>query len=102
MNINIEDLQLKFTFLDKAGVIATLDIYIGQFEIRNFIIRKTQFKDSVKKFYLTPPSKTISNNKYFHYFRVEPAEEWKKFEKMILEKFDKQHTDWLIKEEKIQ
>jgi hypothetical protein len=88
MKINISDLDFKIKLTDKDEMPAIVTFVVGQFEIRGFTIRRTKFKESIKRFVLYPPANRVGINKWIKIFWTEDKEEWAKIEDTVLEKFN--------------
>ncbi len=101
MNVNKDQLQFKFKFQDNDDFPAGLTLVIGQFEIRGFTIRKTKFSSNVKRYALFPPAKGLGGGKWLHLFRAPDKKDWQELEDIVLEQFDKEHSDYLMTNLKI-
>lgn len=102
MKINKDQLRFKFKFQDKDDFPASMTLSVGQFEIRGFTIRKTQFSTNVKRYVLFPPAKGLGGGKWLHLFRAPDKKDWQELEDIVLEQFDKEHADYLIANLKIE
>jgi hypothetical protein len=97
MRIKIEDLEFKFKFRDDEDFPATMTLFIGQFEVRGFTIRKTKFSDNSNNFALFPPANRSGHGKWVKIFFTEIKNDWKELEDRVLQQFNEEHTDYLIK-----
>ncbi len=96
MKINVDDLVFKFKFRDDGDFPAQVTVTIGQFEVRGFAIRKTNFPTGTKRHALYPPAKSMGGGKWLHIVRAPEKGDWQKFEDIVLEQFDKEYTDYLM------
>ena len=98
MRIDVNELEFKFKFRDEQDFPATTVLTIGQFEVRGFSVRKTQYKDNAKNFVLFPPASKAGKG-WLKIFFTDDKNNWKLLEEKALKQFDREHTDYLVKEQ---
>lgn len=97
MKIDIKDLKIKFKFRDDPEFPANVTLTIGQFEVRGFSIRKSQFEENSKRFVMYPPA-SRGGKGWIKICFVYDKEDWKEFEDWVLKKFEEEHTEYLFGE----
>lgn len=97
MDINVNELKFEFKFRDDEMAPALMTLFIGQFKIKGFVVRKTKFNDNNKRFWLSPPI-IYSGQRSIKTFWTENKKDWILLEKRALEQFDQEQTNELIKE----
>ncbi|MBN1325870.1 hypothetical protein JW977_02735 [Candidatus Falkowbacteria bacterium] len=95
MTIDLNALKFKFKFTDNPEMPATMILIIGQFEIRGFTIRKSIFENK-EPFVAYPPANRSGGGKWIKIFWTDDKELWNSFCKLVLEKFNTEHTEYLI------
>lgn len=97
MKIDQYNLKYEFKFRDETDFPATMTLIIEEFmEIRNFTIRKSDYRNNELKFFLTPPSIRLKSNKYLSIFRLTEKNEWNRFQIKVIKEFEKQYDTHLF------
>jgi len=99
MTIDLKALKFKFKFTDNPEMPATMTLTIGQFEIRGFTIRKSKFEENKEPFVLFPPANRSWKGSWIKIFWTDDKEIWKLFCKEVLEKFNLEHTEYLLNQQ---
>ncbi len=101
MKININDLKFKFHFrkdIDESDFEhqpATMTLNICDLiAIYGFKVVRAEKKDSLSRYLIYPPSKSLGHDKWFDYFRAESTF-WKQAKQKAINQFENEFTDYL-------
>ena len=90
MEINIEEVKVKFKILDQKKLKAIASLDFGDCIIKGFRIMDSDFPNmNGDKLWLTPPSYQGAEGKYHPIFFMENKDRWKKLEEKIWNEYKK-------------
>jgi hypothetical protein len=96
MNVNLDELQFEFKFRDEEKFPAQMTLIIGQFKIKGFSVRKSNYEDSDVKFVLYPPASPAGHNKWIKLFWTSSKPDWKMLEEKAIKQFNNEHEEYLL------
>ena len=91
MNIKIDEISIEIKLSDKEKTKARVDLRFGEWEIRGFRLSVSEHENENlerQKLWLQPPSIPVGRTgKWFQIVRLDDKEQWKKFERIVFDKY---------------
>ena len=88
MKIQIENVNVKFKFIENKNLKAIANLDFGEFTIKGFRIRSSQYKnDFGDNLWISPPCYQDKNGKYHPMFYIPNTDIWEEVEVKIWEEY---------------